>query len=454
MHSGRGYVAGTVASEPPDEALVFAPCSFSWTNKGDAALAQAMEASLSDELGQVRLVLTSFTPDEDAERYGFDVLRMPLPPDGRIAGRLHRFSRTPGLGRLIPPVVLVQLVLYLCLMRLWRSLRRAAPGLALRVLPSAQRDLVEVIGSATVVAAAPGGYLMAQTVMHYFWLYHVATLGLCSVLGRPILLMPGSYGPFPGLHRYAARWLFTRCELVMARDQISADEASAAGLPSGRIRLVADTAFLLPDGAGAAELADHGIDRMLPAQGLLGVSVMSHDFPGSKDPAAALDAYLHGVAAALDSCCRNGDITPVFVSQVSGDEESSRAVITRMKEGGRAVCLDDDLTPFGLKALYARFELLLGSRIHANILAMSSGVPTVAIAYEHKARGIMDLAGLGEYVVSITEPDHLEAVLAKAWESRSSNRSALARRLPGLKASAAEAAATVAAACREPSASP
>lgn len=448
----RTTVEGGTASRiaPGAEGLVFLPCSYTWANRGDAALFHATAGSLRDELGPVRLVLTSFTPEEDARRYGVAVLRMPLPPDGRTARRLQRLAvRGGALERLVPYVVVGQLAAYVGAMRLWRTASRLAPRAALRLLPRHHRAVVDVISRATVVAPLPGGYLMAPTATHYHWLYHAATLALCSLLGRPILLLPGSFGPFPGVHRGVARRVFSRCQVVMAREQASADHVAELGLDDVRIRLIPDTCFLLSDGDGQAELEHHGITGRLPPGLLVGVSVMHHDFPGCDDRTSALEAYFQAVADAMDWCVAVGGATPVFVTQVAGDGEASSAVIDRMRHGSRALCIDDDFSPFGLKAMYAKFELMVGTRMHANVLALAAGVPVVAVGYEHKTQGAMDLVGLGDYVVPISEPSRLQPALERAWAERDDTKRALADTLPQVRSRAREAARLVAAACSD-----
>ncbi|MFN2506343.1 MAG: polysaccharide pyruvyl transferase family protein [Acidimicrobiales bacterium] len=430
------------------EVVVFAPCSYTSANKGDAALFHAMAALLTEEMGPVRVVTTSFTPSVDSLRYGVEALRMPLAPDSRLANTLYRWRRTRNrIGRVVPYLVAGQLLAYIGTMRVWAAVWRIAPRPARRLLPRDQRALTDAIASARVVAAVPGGYLMAPTVGHYHWLYHAATLALCSLMDRTIVLLPGSYGPFLGFHRRVARSVFARCELVMAREHISAEEVLALGVPSRYVKLVADTAYLLDDDSGVAELEELGIGRKLPTSGLVGVSVMRHDFPGCADAQVAQDAYVDAVARALDWCVEHADATPVFVTQVEGDGEVSAAVIARMRHSAQALTIDHDLSPFGLKALYGKFDLMVASRIHAAVLAMAAGVPAVAIGYEHKCAGIMDQAGLGEYVVPITEPDRVPAVVAKAWARCGSNRQVLAAALPTLRNSARQAGRDVAALC-------
>jgi colanic acid/amylovoran biosynthesis protein len=49
---------------------------------------------------------------------------------------------------------------------------------------------------------------------------------------------------------------------------------------------------------------------------------------------------------------------------------------------------------------------MIGARMHANIGALSSGIPTVAISYSHKTPGIMDLLGQKSLVIDIVSLDY------------------------------------------------
>jgi colanic acid/amylovoran biosynthesis protein len=49
--------------------------------------------------------------------------------------------------------------------------------------------------------------------------------------------------------------------------------------------------------------------------------------------------------------------------------------------------------------VYAGIDVLLGMRMHSNILAAVEGTPFVALAYEHKTAEIAEMIGLGEYCI-------------------------------------------------------
>lgn len=77
----------------------------------------------------------------------------------------------------------------------------------------------------------------------------------------------------------------------------------------------------------------------------------------------------------------------------------------------------------GLKnglSIYSKIDLLLGMRMHSNILASILGKPFVAISYEHKTEGISRQLGLGKYCIKCDQVDenNLYNLLITACKNR------------------------------------
>lgn len=77
----------------------------------------------------------------------------------------------------------------------------------------------------------------------------------------------------------------------------------------------------------------------------------------------------------------------------------------------------------GLKnslSIYSKIDLLLGMRMHSNILASILGKPFVAISYEHKTEGISKQLGLGKYCIKCNQVDenNLYNLLTTACKNR------------------------------------
>ena len=74
----------------------------------------------------------------------------------------------------------------------------------------------------------------------------------------------------------------------------------------------------------------------------------------------------------------------------------------------------------GALEAYAAIDLLLGMRMHSNILAAVQGVPFVAISYEHKTEGIAKQLGMEKYCIKSENLDkkNLYPLLRDAYKKR------------------------------------
>ena len=77
--------------------------------------------------------------------------------------------------------------------------------------------------------------------------------------------------------------------------------------------------------------------------------------------------------------------------------------------------------------------------MHANIAALSSAVPTVAIGYSHKSTGIMQQLGLGEHVIDIAQlsTELLVTCLERLIDNAEEIATSLTDQLPRVEAESA-----------------
>lgn len=419
----------------PRPLRVFAPGFYSFENKGDAALLFAMRGTLEREFGAVELTLTSFTAEDDRCRAPVAFLPMPLEPQSVFGGGVRALLRRWGQPRLAAGAAFLHVGLFLGAMAVWARLARRAPG-GRRLLPRRVRAVVEAIEGADVAVAVPGGYLLAPAVTDVWWLYHVATFGLVRLLGKPLVLYPCSLGPFPGPHRAVARALLPRCERILVREEASRQVALELGVPAARVAVLPDAAFAFEDD-GRGEEESRAARRRLAGlpHPWVGVSVRHFHFPGSPDPAAAYAAYLAAVARAVDYVTAELGGSVVFVPQVGGKGEATDISVAEQirrlaRDPARAILLDEELSPQALSALYGEFAFMIGTRMHACILAMLAGTPAVAIAYGHKTTGTMAMLGLADAAVPIDQVDALLLGRVEAlWTNLDAVRASLAARV-------------------------
>ena len=204
---------------------------------------------------------------------------------------------------------------------------------------------------------------------------------------------------------------------------------------------LADLAFLLPpadDARLAAIAVAEGLDRI--DRPILGVSVSA--LLGNRRnrhlPTAGTD-LLDAFAAALDVVAARHGLHVMLVSHVVGpgrasdDREVSRRLAARL--AAPHTVLGGDYRPGEIKGLIACCEAFVGCRMHANIAALDSGIPTLAISYSHKTKGIMAALGQGDRVIPLATLDgaRLEAALERLLHDRAAYRRELAAALPELR---------------------
>lgn len=80
-------------------------------------------------------------------------------------------------------------------------------------------------------------------------------------------------------------------------------------------------------------------------------------------------------------------------------------------------------------------DLMLGSRFHALIAALSSGVPSVAIGWAHKYPELLGEFGMEHLVFDhdALTPDALIKAVLDVWDSRADYRAEINERLPEVK---------------------
>ena len=247
-----------------------------------------------------------------------------------------------------------------------------------------------------------GGFLQFRRLREVITIVsvHVLQLGMCRRLGLPITMFPQSVGPFGGrLTTALGRRVLSWFRLILVREQRSEEYVKRiAPELADRVRLAPDLALLSP-GRPIAEP---------PTPPRVGIVVRQWWFPAHRDPTGAFHRYVEAVAGLLSWLRTNG--SPVeLVIQSNGplhrgdDRIAARAVVEQLGAPVDIVDLEPRESANAAISRYGRYDVLVATRMHAALMGLLSGTPTIAIAYEAKTPGVFESLGLTEWVVDIVD---------------------------------------------------
>lgn len=136
-------------------------------------------------------------------------------------------------------------------------------------------------------------------------------------------------------------------------------------------------------------------------------------------------------------------LVPHVVEDNNNDYEFMKPVYEKFSETGRIARLPQTLNAMQYKGYIAHTRFFIGARTHSTIAAYSSGVPTIALGYSVKARGIAkDIFGEERNVLnfnSMTDAAPLKKEFLKLVEEENEIKGELMRSIPLRMRSAMEA---------------
>jgi len=245
-------------------------------------------------------------------------------------------------------------------------------------------------------------------------------------LKKPIVLFSQSIGPFNRWTLPLAKFCLNKVNLIIVREQITKNYLEKIGIKSP-IYITADCAFVL-DHAPYKRIKDILTEEniYLNNRPLVGISVNA--MLDDKD-----NNYVNSIAQIIDYIIEKLDAQIVFVPHVvgvngKGDDRIIGEKIYKLAKNKENINLiKGDYSPEDLKGIIGLCDLFIGGRMHANIAALSSCVPTVATAWSHKYYGIMKTVGQEKYVCDFRTMnfEELKSIVDDLWGNKEKIRNEL-----------------------------
>jgi len=281
--------------------------------------------------------------------------------------------------------------------------------------------------SADVVVSAPGGPYFGDLYVGHeavHWLY----VWMARMFAKPSMLYATSAGPFE--KRWAntfRRFTYRTFGTVFVREEIS--RAHIRALFGKRRRNVSVNVS-----ADAALQVSVPAARRDGSRRLVVVSAINYPYDNDPSPAVRRAKYDASVVAAVSVLVDGRPAEVVLVAQLHDSVHRDTPYLEHLAVLIRAAVVGDDVVVTVLdescdmlaqRALFASADFVFAGRYHPAVFALSAGVAQLCVPYEHKATGVLQLAGLSDVVVPLHDvsPERLSAAACYVVENAESVRS-------------------------------
>lgn len=392
--------------------------SLSTDNMGVATLASGVVKSIMAYYPEAGVFFLDYSPAEVEHRLLIGEISVSIPTISM------RFSKKLFMSNNITTLLLLAI------------LRRGLPKRLQKTLPSAtNRCLRQILGADLIVSIAGG-----DSFSDIYGLARLAYVSLPQILalllGKPLVLMPQTLGPFQSrTSKIVARFIMKRAKAVFSRDRYGVTEMPKVLALNGAspIRFCYDVGFVL-DPVKPERVVIEGADKELAevARPLVGLNISGLLYMGgyTRDNMFGLKVdYRLLMEKLIDRLISDKKATVLLVPHVFGEGEKSESdsraceiVYQQLKPryGDKLLLVKGRYNQNEIKHIIGQCDFFLGARMHACIAALSQHIPTVPIAYSRKFIGVMETVGVDAYVADPREMDEEQIlkVLDGAWAER------------------------------------
>lgn len=272
--------------------------------------------------------------------------------------------------------------------------------------------LDKILASDFVVELNFGDVLTDTFYGRTVWLFNILRVGILRLSKKPLYMLPQSIGPFKFMiNKALARIVLNGARLVAVREQYSLDCAMKLGIDKSKVRLVPDISFLVPliPADKAAEILNsEGFSRKCnrPLIGIL-LSSLVLTFTDMRKR-----VFLRQLVNTIDRLIEEFNADVVFIPHVTSCDAGyfdclrfSSLIKKMLRNKDHAIVLTKEYTVEELWGIIGLCDVIISMLTHPVIASLKLCIPTVAISYSHKTRGVMNLFGVEKYVLCYDDFD-------------------------------------------------
>lgn len=308
------------------------------------------------------------------------------------------------------------------------------------------------IYNSDIIAAIAGGDSFSDIYGVGRFFYVSLPQLLIILLGKPLVLLPQTIGPFEGcITKGMAKYLMNRVKVIYSRDKIGVQETKdLLGLSdkiNKKIKFCYDIGFVVnpvrPKKIDSETFYLQTMDNHrtvgLNVSGLLFVGGYAHNnMFGLK-----LD-YKELMYEVIDYLIDKKNVSVLLIPHVfraptdpNNDSVACEHIYNSLKSkyADKLFCVFGEYNQNEIKYIIGLCDFFIGSRMHACIAALSQNIPSVSIAYSKKFLGVMETIGVESLVADPRKlgKEEIIEVIDQAYEQRDIIKKHLEKTMPNVK---------------------
>lgn len=271
----------------------------------------------------------------------------------------------------------------------------------------------------------------------------------CKTIGVPYIIMPQAWGSFKDPQvAQNVRQMLESCDRYYTRDDVS--RAYVADLLSKSIEdipILPDIAFHfpIPDNDGRELIRGFGFDTSSTDKPILGISPNMRIY--ERMSGIGVDNEYINTVIQLIKHYRDqfhiilipNEIRP-GQSGLKDDAYLCQLIYDTLPDKSGLTLVRGYHTAEEIKAIIREVDILIASRFHSLIFALSLGIPSMAISWSHKYRELFRIFDLERFVVEDKglKLEKATTLFDELWQNRKDISEQISNELPKLKARNAE----------------
>lgn len=249
-----------------------------------------------------------------------------------------------------------------------------------------------------------------------------------KIFKKTIIVFPNSVGPFRTIvGKGMGKLILHHIDAVLVRERFSMEAINKLNVKKVNNYPTSDIALLF----------EECFESKISLKGEY-IGICTGCYSGVLN-AEGKEKYVNSHAIAFDRFVEKYKVKIAFIPHyISGfpndDLDVSKQIYLKMKNNSKANVIVVN-TADEFRALLGRMKMVITSKMHPGVLALSKYVPTLAIVYDYKQSGLFEQLEMTQYTIGFEEIDEksLYEKMELTWSNRDQIKNLLRERIPVLQ---------------------